>query len=191
MVKIKVKTTKVTKKKFPVKFLAPETLQNAVIGESEVTDLDSLTNKKILLSLYFITKNPRHQNIRLKFSIEDFNNGVAKTYISQYEVVSYYLRRLLKRDSQLIEGTFDSISRDKIKIRYKSFIIPKSKLSRELRTNLRKEIFAYLNEFSSKNTAKEIFSQVINGTLQNALRNQLHKYGFMKFVEFRKIEIKK
>ncbi len=187
MVKVKIKKKKQVKKKFLVKFQAPDYLDNFEIGESNLSNLDTIDEKRIMLNLAFITKSPKHQNVRVYFKSSEVNNDLVKTEMVGYETVSYYLVRIIKKGSSLVDDSFKVKTKDNKIMNYKPIIVSKSHLSSEKKTLIRKFVKSYLEDYSKKSISEDIFKNVINGTLQNSLRNELKKYTSIKIVDFKKI----
>ncbi len=190
MVKVKIKAKpKVSKRKFPVRFKSPEFL-NFDLGESNVTDLNNLIGKKVIYNLMFITKNAKHQNIMITFRVIDVSSGEAKTEVAQYEVTSNYLTRILKGGT-LVEDRFVVSTSDGREIIFKPFILTKGKVSRAVASAIRKRVRELVDSFSSKSSDEEIFKSAINGTLQSSIKADIKKIYPIKFLDFRKITLKK
>lgn len=186
MVKSKVKKTK---RKFPVEIVAPEFLNSKRIGSSEVTDLNSLVGKTTKVSMMYITGSVKNQNVRLTFKINEVNSGLAKTQLSMYQQIPYYLGRHVKANSNLIEDSFVVKSKDGLDVRIKPFIVTKQMASGLVKSVIRNETKKIIgNELASK-TYNEFMNEVIGGKVQIGFRNALKVILPLKAFEFKKISL--
>lgn len=190
MAKVVVKSkVKKVKRKFPVTILAPEYLNSAVIGNSEVTDLNTLEGKTLKLNLMYVTKNIKNQNIRLTFKVVEAKAGEAKTIVSTYAQIPYYLGRFVKKGSDLVEDAHTYTSKDGISIRVKPFAVTKQNASTMIVSALRLKTRELLEKEISSKTAGEFMNSVINAKIQTGFRNELKKIFPMKTFEFRRVEL--
>lgn len=192
MAKVKVKTrTKTAKKKFPVRYESPEFLGSVNLGEYNVTSLEKLKGKKLMLNLMFLTKNVRHQNVRLYFRVTDVHTGVAKTEVCNYEVISYYLSKMLRKGTTLIEDNFVAENKEERKLKISPFIVTKNQVSGTVKTEIRKKVRELLSDYMKKSTAEEVYNGVITGNLQSYLRNEIKNIVPVKALDFKKIQLTK
>jgi len=185
---VKAKQKKI-KRKFAVEIMAPEFLGKISLGKSNVTDLDSVIGKTAKINLMYITQNMKNQNIRLTFKVNEINSGLAKTFVSTYEQIPYYLSRTLKAGVTLIEDSFEIKSKNSI-IKVKPFVITKFQTSVEIVRSIRAKIRELLTNEIKNKSVEDFISSVINGRIQVQLRNDLKKTFPIKSFEFRKIEVK-
>jgi len=190
MAKIVVKSkVKKIKRKFPVVLKAPEFLNSAELGNTNITDLNSLIGKTTKINLMYITKNMKNQNVRLVFKIVEVNSGVAMTEVISYSQIPYYLNRFIKVDSTLIEDSIILTSKDGNEIRIKPFMITKSKISKMVGSSIRNKFKEILKkEVESKNAA-EFMSSVVFSKVQVMFKNELKKIFPLKVFEFKKVEV--
>src|SRR5690606_22717962 len=160
-------------RKYPVQIVAPEFLNSVKLGKSEVTDLNSLIGKTAKLNLMYVTGNAKNQNVRLTFVVEEANSGLAKTTIKVYEQIPYYLGRFVKAGSSLVEDSFTATSKDGRTVRIKPFIVTKMKASSLTCDLLRSNAREFLTKEINSKSYDEFMSNVINGSIQIALRNNL------------------
>lgn len=189
MAKVVVKSkVKKVKRKFPVKFVAPEYLNSKNLGESQVTDLTSLVGKTLKINLMYISNNIKNQNVRLEFKVIDVASGLAKTQVSSYTQIPYYLGRFVKKSSDLVETSVVFTSKNGVKLRVKPFIVTKTNVSSMILTTLRIKVTKMINDEISSHSADEFMSSVISNKLQNLFRNELKKVSPIKVFEFKKVE---
>lgn len=190
MAKVVVKSkVKKIKRKYPVEIKAPEYLNSVSLGKSEVTDLNLVIGKTIKLNLMYITGNVKNQNVRLVFNVTEVNSGLAKTQISSYSQIPYYLGRFVKKGSDLVEDSFVAKTKDGIDVRVKPFIVSKTNASSMVLSALRVEAKKIITHDISTKTYEEFMGSVINGKIQTSYRNDVKKILPIKTFEFRKVEM--
>lgn len=190
MAKVVVKSkVKKVKKKFPVEIEAPEYLNSVKLGSSQVTDLTTLIGKTSKINLMYVTNNVKNQNVRLTFRIIDVSSGLAKTEVSTYEQIPYYLGRFVKKSSDLVEDSFQLTSKDSKVITLKPFIVTKQNVSGLVLSLIRRTTRELLEKELNEKTYGEFMSMVINGKIQLLLRNELKKIVPLKSFEFRKVQL--
>lgn len=190
MAKVVVKSkVKKAKRKFPVEIKAPEYLNTMTLGHSEVSDLSSLIGKTSKINMMYVSGNVKNQNVRLTFKIIEANSGLAKTTVKVYEQIPYYLRRHVKKGSDLVETSFEVISKDGIELKVKPFAVTKANVSALVASSLRAKIIELISQELSEKTYAEFMSAVISGKIQTFYRNELKKITPMKSFEFRRIEL--
>ena len=190
MAKVVVKSkVKKVKRKYPVEIIAPEYLNSAKLGSSQVTDLNSLSNKTIKMNLMYVTGNVKNQNIRLVFKVDEVSSGLAKTQVKSYEQIPYYLGRFVKKGSDLIEDSFVCKSKDGQDIRIKPFIVTKANTSGLTINLVRSKAKEVISKDVASKTYDEFISAVIMGKEQINYRNELKKLFPLKAFEFRKVSL--
>jgi small subunit ribosomal protein S3Ae len=190
MAKVVVKSkVKKAKRKFPIEIKAPEYLNSMSLGHSEVSDLSSLIGKTSKINMMYVSGNVKNQNVRLTFKIVEAGSGLAKTTVKIYEQIPYYLRRHVKKGSDLVETSFDVTSKDNIVVKVKPFAVTKANVSSLVASSLRAKIVELLSQELSEKTYAEFMSAVISGKIQTLYRNELKKITPMKSFEFRRVEL--
>ena len=162
MAKVVVKSkAKKIKRKFPVEIKAPEFLNSALLGNCEVTDLNNLVGKSVKMNLMYVTGSLKNQNVRLKFTVTDVASGLAKTRVSSYEQVPYYLGRYVKKGADLIEDSFEVKSKDGIAVVVKPFVVTKVNSSSNVLSSIRSKI----KELVRNEVAKMNYDDFLNSVL--------------------------
>jgi small subunit ribosomal protein S3Ae len=190
MAKISVKSKiKKVKKKFPVEIIAPEFLGSKKIGSSLVTDLNSLVGKTTKISMMYITGSVKNQNVRLTFKISEVASGLAKTQLSLYQQIPYYLGRHVKTNSNLIEDSFVVKSKDGLDVRIKPFIVTKQAASGLVKSVIRLETIKLVSTELAEKSYEEFMNEVVGGKIQIGFRNALKTILPLKAFEFKKISL--
>lgn len=190
MAKVVVKSkAKKAKRKFPVDIVAPEFLGYVKLGSSQVTDLSSLVGKTAKLNLMYVTGIAKNQNIRLRFKIVDVASGLAKTTVSYYEQIPYYLSRFVKEGSDLVEDSFTVKSKDGVSLLVKPFIVTKMRTSYLISSKIREKVREIFMKEASGSVYDDLIASVISGKIQVLLRSEVKKIFPVKAFELRKVEM--
>ncbi|MCA9497277.1 MAG: hypothetical protein KC589_10130 [Nanoarchaeota archaeon] len=185
---VKAKVKKI-KRKFPVQLVAPEFLNSVSLGHTSVSDLNLMVGKTSKMNMMYITKNIKNQNVRLVFKVVEVSSGLAKTVVSSYMQIPYYLGRFVKVGSDLIEDSFVVKSKDGVLVRIKPFIVTKANASEMVLSSLRAESRKLLEKELTSIKAEEFMASVINGKVQGVFRNELKKIFPLKAFEFRRVDL--
>ncbi len=189
MAKVVVKSKiKKAKRKFPVQLVAPEYLNSVVLGKSNVTDLNEVVGKTAKVNLMYITKSMKNQNVRLVFKVVDVASGLAKTHVTSYSQIPYYLGRFVKSGSDLVEDSIVVKSKDDVEIRVKPFIVTKQTGSTMVLSAVRLKARELIEKEISEKTADEFMHSVIMSKIQNGFRSEIKKVFPIKTFEFKKVE---
>lgn len=183
------KNVKKAKRKFPVTIKAPESYNSIVLGNSQVTDLNSLIGKSVKINLMYVTKSIKNQNVRLVFKVNEVHSGVANTEIVSYSQIPYYLNRFVKAGSDLIEDSFVCESKDGKKLRVKPFVITKKNTSGMALSAVREKVKEIISKEAMSMSGEEFIVAVTSGKVQVGFRNEAKKIFPLKAFEFRKVVI--
>jgi len=154
-----------------------------------VTDLASLVGKTTKLNMMYVSGNVKNQNIRLVFKIIEVSSGLAKTEVSGYYQIPYYLSRFVKAGSDLVEDSFEVLSRDGKTVRVQPFIVTKMNASAMIATSIRLLVKDIVSTEIKSKTYGEFISSVISGKVQTGYRNEVKKIFPLKSFEFREVEL--
>ncbi len=183
------KQTKKLKKKFPVEFIAPEVFNSKSLGQSNVSDLNGTVGRTIKMNMMYVAENVKFQNARVTFKVIEVSSGKAKTQISKYEQIPYYLSRFVKKGSDLVELNVEHTSKDAIKTLSKLFIVTRDNASELVLTEIRAKAKELVQKEVKSSNYEDLVSNVVYGKIQNNLRNELKKITPIKVFEFRKLEM--
>ena len=184
------KQTKKLKKKFPVEFIAPEVFKSKSLGSTNVSDLNGTVGKTIKMNMMYVAENVKFQNIRLTFKVEEVTSGKAKTQVSGYEQIPYYLSRFIKKGSDLIEKNCVIMTKDSKEVLVKLFIVTRDNVSQLVLTQVRSQVDEIIKREAQATNYEDFISNIVYGKLQHNLRAELKKITPIKVFEFKKTLLK-
>lgn len=140
--------------------------------------------KRIRLDL---TRMLRGKSIEVVFKIDGKEN---KAEPEKLKLLSFYLRRLVRKGTSYAESSFVCKSKD-AELRVKPFLVTRKKVSRSIRKALINKAHDIIVDFFKDKTKDEIFSAVLSNKLQKDLAVNLKKIYPLAVCEIRVIEPEK
>ena len=190
MAKVVVKQkVKKVKRKFPVEFVAPEIFNSKVIGQANVSDLNKTIGKTIKINMMYVADSVKFQNIRLTFKVIEVDSGKAKTEVSNYEQVPYFLSRFIKKDSDLVEVNEYVTTKDNKKVLVKLFIVTKHNESQLVLREIRAQVKDIVKKEAADMSYTDFISNIVYSKIQQKIRNELKKITPIKVFEFKKTQL--
>ena len=160
------------KKKKWIALVAPREFNNLEIGESLCSEPKELIGKVVAVNLSSLISDPRKQNIRIRFRVNDVKEEKATTEIIGYEILPAYIKRVVRRGRGKIEDSFICESKDKVRMRIKPLILTKNKTKKSILSTLRK----MTREFFIKNLENVNYSEVIRALIANKFQREIKNY---------------
>ncbi len=173
------------KKKKWYTVLATKEFKETEIGNTTTSEPKSLIGRTLKVSLMNLTRDIKHQNIKLTFTINDVKETQARTEITAYELNSAFVKRLIRATRSKLDHSFITKTKDNVKVRIKPVIVTRAKTKRSILTNLRKKSEEYIKATIEKQDYEEVIPSLIYYKLQKDLKNQLKKVYPLRFCEIR------
>lgn len=172
--KAKQQTSALKKKKkhwFPI--LASIEFSNQEIGECYLDDASLLKGRKIAVNLMNLTKDPKKQNNKITFLVDEIKENKGLTKITGYETMPSHIKRVSKKAHSKVEDSFIIVSKDEVKMRIKPLITFKNKVSRPLRTKIRLKSREATTRIAKDLTHKEILKALLSNNLANDVKKEV------------------
>ena len=163
------------KKKKWYTILASSEFNKQVIAETISSDPKSLIGRTIKFSLMNLTREIKHQNIKIIFSINSVNENNALTEVVGYELVPSFIKRITRTGREKIDNVNTYETKNNIKLVLKLLIMTKSKTKRSILSNLRHKSKEFLTAKIQKQDYSELITSLITYTLQKELKSTLSK----------------
>jgi ribosomal protein S3AE len=144
-----------------------------------------LDKKTILLDM---SRKMRGKGMEIKFQIRN-TDGELTAYPKKIQLMSYYLRRMMRKRTNYVEDSLKINCKD-IQCIIKPFLITRKKVSRAVRQNLRKTVKEFLIDFSKERTYLELCDALLSGMLQKDMLPKLKKIYPLSFYDVRVLETK-
>lgn len=168
--------------------LASKEFNSVEIGDTLSSDPGLLINRTVEVNLAFLTNDMKKQNMRVTFKVTKLEEDGAHTELVKYELITAFLKRLVKRDRSKIEDSFLAKTKDDINVRIKPLIVTKNETNGIIESKLRNEIRDFLIKSIKTIDYNELFMSIINHGLQNSLRDNIKKIYPIASSEIRILE---
>jgi len=104
-------------------------------------------------------------------------------------LLPYFLRRMVRKGTNYVEDSFLAECKDS-KVIIKPFLVTRRKVSRAVRTALRKRAKEELVNYVKDKTAEELFDETLKSQIQRPLSQKLKKIYPLSLCEIRVLEVK-
>ena len=173
------------KKKQWYPILAPKLFNNTVLGETIVADPQSMVGKTISNSLMNLANDVKRQNVNIHFKVTSVEDNKAKTVVTGYEMISSSVKRLVRRNSEKIDLSFNCETADNLWLRVKPVVITRSAVKGTVAARLRRNIVKFVIEYAKKASYEQVLTDLITYKLQSEMRSVLNKIYPVKVCEIR------
>ena len=177
------------KKKQWYNIMAPKEFGNIAIGETLVSDPQSMIGKTLTHSLMNLTNDPKRQNIHIQFKVVEVEGDKAKTSIIGYQIVPSSVKRFVRRNSEKLDLSFTCDTADNVLLRVKPLIITKSSVKGSIAAKLRNGVVQFLVKTIKIMNYEELLNELISHKLQAMMRENLNKVYPLKVCEIRYLGI--
>ena len=179
----------IKKKKKWYRINASKEFKNSFIGESLSDELNNLIGKTINVNLINLTNDPKKQNFKIKFKINEVKNDEAFTEFVSYYAMSTYVKRMIRPGKSKVEDSFNIKSKSNKDFVVKTFLTARSKISNSIKTNLRMKSREFLGNYLREKDIGEILNNLLNGSLQKDLKSVLNKIYPLTMCQIRVFEV--
>ena len=170
------------------KIIAPKFFGDFVIGETMAMDPNQIKGRIVETSLTDITGDPNKYYLKFFFRIDDIKDNKAITKFIGHDCTRDYLSRIVRSRTTRID-TNDIIDLVDSKIRVKTVAISNRAVSKNVESEIRKNISEDVIKELTKLKTDEFLRGLIDGNLQSKIRKSLSKVYPLRHFEFRKTEV--
>ena len=173
------------KKKSWVPMHAPKMLNDALLGETLVSDKKDVIGKVLTLNYSIFTKDMKKQNLDVLFKVISIVDDKAQTRIHGLSLTNSYVKRLVRRGKSKIEDSFTVKTNDGLNIRIKPLVITNNTVNSSLATKIRLLVKERLEKFVSSNGLDDLFETLLKQKIQKELKDELSKLYPLRYVDIR------
>lgn len=176
-----------TKKWFVV--CAPQTFNEAQLGEMPGKDEKSVLGRNVHVSLDTLTGNPQNANMNLIFKVTEVKGDKALTKLTEMALLFSFIRTMVRRHKSVSTTVVRGTSKDGILITVKPIVITGQRSAASRLIGIRKETNEFISAYISGNESDSIVKSVIDGSMQQELYTKLRHVAPLSKVEIRKLEL--
>jgi ribosomal protein S3AE len=168
---------------------APESLNNAFLGETHVYTNDEMIGKTISMNLSMITKDMKKQNVIMSFRVKEVKDNKGITELTGYALSLAYIKRLVRRKRDKIDDSFIAKCKEGKSIRIKTVIMTNSKTYESANSAIRLSLRAKIKKSLKEMSFEEFINALVNVRLQKDWKSSLSKIYPLKFLEVRYVAL--
>ena len=178
------------KKKVWFKIISPKVFGQTEIGESYLASAESALGRKLEVNLKELTGNVRDQNVHINLHINQLDANLLKTSVIGYELATAFVKRLVRKNSDPIDGYFLLKTKGGKTVIIKTLMITISKAQRSVKAQLNKELGHILKEEVSNSSFDNFVTSLVQYKIQSMLKKRLRKIFPLKEVAVRVLKLK-
>ena len=197
MAEVKVKKSKTisttekwrTKKWYTIK--APAIFDLKEVGQIISSDEENLKNRVVIVNLSSLASStlPNLPFTNVKLRVINVVGSAAETKFIGHELLSSYVKSLIRRRRSLIQNVEDVATADNKKIRIKTICITQNKVSEQTKKDIRKAIASKLKEIASGLSLDDLCLEMLFGKLSTKVFNAAKLIAPLKRFEIKKSEL--
>jgi small subunit ribosomal protein S3Ae len=168
---------------------APAFLGGQAIVEIPVDEPSKAVNRNVEITLYDLTKDLTHINIKLRFKVSSIDGDRALTQFNGMELTRDYIRNLIRRGSSKVMIIKDVTTRDGGRLRMEILAITTYRCTRTHKHLIRRSIMDTLDKVSQEMDFNTLVRDSIMGKLQVEFFNIAKKIYPLRKVEIIKIKV--
>ncbi|HLC62848.1 MAG TPA: hypothetical protein VJJ21_00860 [Candidatus Nanoarchaeia archaeon] len=161
------------KKWYPV--VASEHFKNVVIGEVPLYSPDVLAGRTLWVNLAHLTGELKDHSIRMRFRIKNVTGERAETELIGYQLLSTYIKRLVRPGKSRVDDSFIVHTQDKVKLRVKMLYLTRKNVKKSITQEVMKKGQEQTADFFGKHVYEEAINEVIWNRFQRSLKSLLSK----------------
>ena len=169
--------------------IAPSMFRNVTLGETLVYEPNQMLGKNIRQNLMSLTNDVKRQNINVNFEVVSVENMKGHTNITGYSMVSSSVKRMVRRNINKIDMSFECPTADKKNVCIKPILITRSATSNSVATRLRKTAQDFLTKQIGSLSYDNFTNDLISHKLQSSLKAHLKKIYPLKVCEISSMHI--
>ena len=173
---------------FPI--IAPKEFGSKEIGETYNTSAKSAIGRTLKVNLRDLTGDVKDQNAYVYFVISNAEGNSLKTEIIGYELAPSFVKRLVRKNSDKIEGNFNFKTHKNEALVVKWVIVTLNKAKHSVQTELRKQVNSLLEVDLQKADFSGFISELVYKRSNLAIKKKLSKVYPLKELVFRMILLK-
>ena len=184
----KVSRIKAKKKKwFPI--FAPSFLGQREVGETFLQEPETALKRKLRVNLKELTGSMRDQNIHVSLRVSEVKNNTLQTEVIGYSYMSFYIKKLVRRNNGKIDDSLVLKTKDNRIIRIKPLIITVFPVKKSLKTVFRKRLAELLSVEVGKLTLDNLINDLLKYKLQVDFKKKLNKLYPVREVVIRVVKL--
>jgi small subunit ribosomal protein S3Ae len=169
--------------------VAPPFFGNVELGNVPAEEQEQLIGRVIEATLYDITSDFSHQNLKMFFQISEIDGKTARTIFKGHEYSRDYLRSLVRRRTTKVDGLFNLTTKDGYKLRVSVSALTLSRIKTSQEKIIRHIMEKTANEKASALNLDGFVQEMVLGKIASDVYNEAKKVAPLRHVGIRKSKL--
>lgn len=169
--------------------VAPPFFGNIELGSVPAEEEKKLIGRVVEATLYDITGDFSHMNMKLFFQVEEMDGKTAKTQFKGHEYSRDYLRSLVRRRTTKVDGLFNLTTKDGYKLRIAVSALTLSRIKTSQEKIIRHLMDRIVKEKAAALTLDQFVQEMVLGKIASDIYNQAKKMAPLRHVGIRKSKL--
>ena len=169
--------------------VAPPFFGNVELGTVPAEEPKQLIGRVVEATLYDITSDFSHQNLKMFFQINEIEGKTARTLFKGHEYSRDYLRSLVRRRTTKIDGLFNLTTKDGYKMRVSVSALTLSRIRTSQEKLIRNMMDKTVKEKAATLTLDQFVQEMVLGKIASDIYNEAKKVAPLRHVGVRKSKL--
>ena len=169
--------------------VAPPFFGNMELGALPAEEPEQLIGRVVEATLYDITSDFSHQNLKMFFQINAIDGKTAHTLFEGHEYSRDYLRSLVRRRTTKVDGLFNLITKEGYKLRVAVSALTLSRIKTSQEKLIRNMMEKTINEKAAALTLDQFVQEMVLGKIASDVYNKAKKVAPLRHVGIRKSKV--
>jgi small subunit ribosomal protein S3Ae len=169
--------------------VAPPFFGNVELGTVPAEEPEQLIGRVVEATLYDITSDFSHQNLKMFFQINEIEGKTAHTLFKGHEYSRDYLRSLVRRRTTKIDGLFNLTTKDGYKMRVSVSALTLSRIRTSQEKIIRNMMDKTVKEKAATLTLDQFVQEMVLGKIASDIYNEAKKVAPLRHVGIRKSKL--
>lgn len=171
--------------------VAPSAFENKKVGEVVSAEPENLVNRIVPIALVEMTgrMKPESMYSKVLFRITGVKDKRAETEIIGMKVAFSYLRALARRRKSVLHDVMDVTTKDGRKVRIKTMLVTREKVSTVVKKNVRKEMVTKLVAAATEKTYYELVKEIVDDKFLTEIAKSVNKINPVDNLIIKKLEL--
>jgi small subunit ribosomal protein S3Ae len=169
--------------------IAPSYFGEKLLGSVPCNSPEQLIGRRIESSLYDITEDPAHYQVKLNFKVVAVEGLTAKTVFWGHEYTRDYLRSIVRRGSSKIDAITDGTTSDGFTLRIGVVVLTRRRASISQRKAMRHIIFEVVRHKVASLSLDQLAQELVLGKVDSEVHNAVKKIHGIRRTGVRKSRV--
>ncbi len=169
--------------------VAPPYFGNVELGSVPAEDEARLIGRIAEATLYDITGDFSHQNLKMFFQVNVIEGKTARTLFKGHEYSRDYLRSLVRRRTTKVDGLFNLTTKDGFKLRVAVSALTLSRIKTSQEKTIRKIMDKIIKDKSAALTLDQFVQEMVLGKIASDIYNESKLVAPLRHVGIRKSKL--